>query len=98
MLRIHTTGMAQETRAASARAAMSARTVATRSPYAAGTANAGESEGDATPGTRKLSPIKRNVWGITSGIRASVLGMIRRRGQTSTFVMTANATKLMTML
>jgi len=40
---------------------MTARKAATRSPYAAGIANADESEGDATPGIRKLSPMNRKV-------------------------------------
>src|SRR5215472_2834271 len=62
-LKTQTIGMDQEARAASANVATPARMAATRSPYAAGIANVGESEGDTTPGTRKLSPTNRNVWG-----------------------------------
>src|SRR5215469_7935243 len=77
--------------AASANVATPARMAATRSPYAAGIVNAGESEGDTTPGIRKLSPTNRNVWGITNGMRASVRRMTRSRGQTYTFVTMAKA-------
>src|SRR5262245_33738502 len=90
--------MAQDARAASANVATPARMAATRSPYAAGIANAGESEGDTTPGIRKLSPTNRNVWGITNGRRASVRPMTRSRGQMYTFVTMAKARKLIKML
>src|SRR5262249_7542944 len=71
---------------------------ATRSPYAAGIENAGESEGDTTPGIRKLSPTNRNVWGITNGMSASVRRMTRIRGQMYTFVTMAKARKHIKML
>jgi hypothetical protein len=71
---------------------------ATRSPYAAGIVNAGESEGDTTPGIRKLSPTNRIVWGITNGMRPSVRRMARSRGQMYTFVTMAKAIKLIKML
>src|SRR5215475_14476759 len=90
--------MAQGTRAASDNVATPARMAATRSPYAAGIVNAGESEGDTTPGIRKLSPTNRNVWGITSGMSASVRRMARSRGQMYTFVTMAKATKEIKML
>src|SRR5262245_48705939 len=90
--------MAQDAPAASANVATPARMAATRSPYAAGIANAGESEGDTTPGTRKLSPTNRNVWGITNGMRASVRRMTRSRGQMYTFVTMAKARKLIKIL
>src|SRR5262249_61943532 len=85
-LNTHTIGMAHETRAASAKIAISAKTAATRSPYAAGTANAGESEGDTTPGIRKLSPRKRNVCGMSNGMRASGPRMTLTRRQTNIVV------------
>src|SRR5215475_4234587 len=90
--------MAQDARAASANVATPARMAARRSPYAVGAANAGESEGDTTPGMRKLSPMNRNVWGITTGMRASVRLMTRSRGQMYTFVTVAKARKLIKML
>src|SRR5262249_34723379 len=90
--------MAQDARAASANVATPARMAATRSPYAAGIVNAGESEGDTTPGIRKLSPTNRNVWGITNGMRASVRRMTRSRGQMYTFVTMAKAKKLIKIL
>src|SRR5262247_4022634 len=97
-LNTHTIGMAQDARAASANVATPARIAATRSPYAAGVANSVESEGDTTPGIRKLSPTNRNVWGITNGMRASVRRMTRSRGQIYTFVTMAKARKLIKML
>src|SRR5499426_4055661 len=97
-LNTHTIGMAQDARAASANVATPARMAATRSPYAAGIANAGESEGDTTPGIKKLSPTNRNVWGITNGTRESVRCMTRSRGQMYTFVTMAKARKLIKML
>src|SRR5262245_20496417 len=97
-LNTHTIGMAQDARAASANVATPARMAATRSQYAAGIANAGESEGDTTPGIRKLRPTNRNVWGITNGMRASVRRMTRIRGQMYTFVTMAKARKLIKML
>src|SRR5499426_3272885 len=90
--------MAQDARAASANVATPARRAATRSQYAAGIANAGESEGDTTPGIRKLSPTNRNVWGTTNGMRASVPRITRIRGQMYTFVTMAKARKLIKML
>src|SRR5262252_3510467 len=97
-LNTHTIGMAQDARAASANVATPARMAATRSPYAAGIANAGESEGDTTPGIKKLSPTNRNVSGITNGMRASVRRMTRSRGQMYTFVTMAKPRKLIKML
>src|SRR5262245_18175014 len=90
--------MAQDAPAASANVATPARLAATRSPYAAGIANTGESVGDTTPGIRKLSPTNLNVWGITNGMRASVRRMTRSRGQMYTFVTMAKARKLIKML
>src|SRR5499427_7573929 len=97
-LNTHTIEMAHDARAASANVATPARMAATRSPYAAGIANAGESEGDTTPGIRKLSPTNRNVWGTTNGMRASVPRITRSRGQMYTFVTMAKARKLIKML
>src|SRR5262245_44827226 len=90
--------MAQDARAARAKVATPARMAATRSPYAAGIVNAGESEGDTTPGIRKLSPTNRNVWGITNGVRASGRRMPRSRGQMYTLVTMPEARKLIKML
>ncbi len=50
--------------------AATASTAAIRSPYAAGTAKADGSEGETTPGTRKLRPMNRNVCGTTSEMSA----------------------------
>src|SRR5262249_26285273 len=75
-----------------------ARMAATRSPYAAGIAKAGDSEGDTTPGTRKLSPTNRNVWGMTNGMRASARRMARSRRQMYTLVTMPKARKLMRMV
>src|SRR5262245_30576352 len=97
-LKTQTIGMDQEARAASANVATPARMAATRSPYAAGIANAGESERDTTPGMRKLSPTNRNVWGMTNGMRAFARRMPRSRGQMYTFVTMPNAKKLIRML
>src|SRR6266849_10215050 len=93
-LNTHTLGMAQDARAESANVATTARMAATRSPYAAGIAKADASEGDTTPGTRKLSPTNRNVWGTTNGMRASSRRMPRSRGQMYSFVTMPKATKL----
>src|SRR5262249_48828172 len=97
-LNTHTIGMAQDARAARAKVATPARMAAPRSPYAAGRAKAGASEGDTTPGIRKLSPTNRNVWGMTKGMRASVRRLPRSRAQMYTFVTMANARKLIKML
>src|SRR5262245_19336438 len=97
-LNTHTIGMAHETRAASAKIAISAKTAATRSPYAAGTANAGDSEGDTTPGIRKLSRRMRNVCGMSNGMRASGPRMTLTRGQTNIVVTMPKAGTLIRML
>src|SRR5262245_57015991 len=90
--------MAQDARAASRNVARPARMAATRSPYGAGMAHGGESEGGTTRGIRKLSPANRNVWGITNGMRPSVRRMTRSRGQMYTFVTMAKARTLIKML
>src|SRR5262245_18423704 len=90
--------MAQDARAESANVETPARRAATRSQYAAGIANAGESEGDTTPGFRKLSTTNRNVWVTINGMRAPVRRMTRIRGQRYTFVTMAKARKLIKML
>src|SRR5262245_42315201 len=97
-LNTHTIEMAQDARAARAKVATPARMAATRSPYAAGRAKAGDSAGETTPGIRKLSPTNRKVWGMTKGMRASVRRLPRSRGQMYTFVTRAKASKLIKML
>src|SRR2546422_6907728 len=68
---------------------------ATKSPYAAGTANAAGNEAETTPGTKKLSPmVRRNMWGATKGSSASRRSIVRRRGQTKRFAATPEATRL----
>ena len=52
--------IAQNARIDNASTAIIARMAATRSPYADGIEKAGGSDGDTTPGTRKLSPMNRN--------------------------------------
>ena len=61
--------------------AAKASTAATRSPYAAGRAKADGSEGETTPGTKKLSPMNRKVWGNTNRTIASSRSSIRSQGQ-----------------
>ena len=39
------------------------------------------SDGDTTPGIKKLSPMNRNVWGTANAISASDRCAIRSRGQ-----------------
>jgi hypothetical protein len=55
-LSTHTIETAQDARTESANVAMTATMAAIRSPYATGTANAGESEGDTTPRNEKAEP------------------------------------------
>jgi hypothetical protein len=76
----HTSMIDEDVRVESAKVAMTARMAATRSPYAAGLAKADGSGGETTPGTRKLSPTNRNVWGTTSGMSASSPFNPRTRG------------------
>jgi len=60
-LNIQTIEIVQNVRIDNANTDISARMAATRSPYAAGIAKAGGNEEETTPGTRKLSPMKRNA-------------------------------------
>src|SRR4030095_6065524 len=97
-LNTHTIGTAQRPRVESATVAMSARMAATRSPYATGTVNAEEREGETTPGIRKLSPTNRNVCGTTRDMRPASRGMTRTCGQQYNLVTMPKATKLIRML
>jgi hypothetical protein len=49
-------------------------------PYAAGKEKSDGSDGDTTPGIKKLSPMNRNVWGTANAISASDRCAIRSRG------------------
>jgi hypothetical protein len=78
--------------------AATASMAAIKSPYAAGAAKADGSEGETTPGTRKLSPMNRNVCGTTNGISARSRSRIRSGGQMQRCVIKPKATKLIKML
>jgi hypothetical protein len=59
MLNTQTLAVAQLVRRERAMMAMTASSPATKSPHAAGTAKAGGNSEETTPGTMKLSPMKR---------------------------------------
>src|SRR5262245_16796776 len=65
--------MAKDARLENAMMAATASMAAARSPYAAGAAKADGSDGETTPGTRKLRPMKRIVWGKTLGLKRVIL-------------------------
>src|SRR6516164_183742 len=78
---------------------MMARIPAAKSPYPAGFAHAFGSELETTPGTKKLSPMKRrNMCGATSQISACPMLMPRNRGHANNAAVTIELTRFMKML
>src|SRR5215469_13967993 len=61
-------------------------------------AKAGDRFGATTPGTRKLSPTTRKVWGTTKGKRASSRRILRKRGQMKSRATIPQATRFITIL
>src|SRR5271168_2645245 len=99
MLNSHTSALAHDVRRESATVAATARMPATRSPNAAGTAKAAGSDGETTPGTKKLSPMKRrNIWGTTNTKSARLRFIVCSRGQAYICAITPELTKLINVL
>jgi hypothetical protein len=94
----HAIGVANDARAQADPRVRMARMAARRSPYAAGKAKADDSDGDTTPGIKKLSPINRKVWGTVNAISACSRRAVRSRGQMYIWATMPKATKLMVTL
>src|SRR5262245_41692059 len=95
MLNIHSAATVQTRCLVKPTSAMMARTPASRSPYPAATANAGGSDGETTPGIRKLSPLNlKNRCGITSAVNARRWSIVWSQGQTANSAAIAELTKL----
>jgi hypothetical protein len=78
--------------------ASKASIAAMMSPYAAECANAYGRSGETTPGTKNANPMKRKLWRISRGRKASSRGRRRSFGQMYRVLTIPHAIKLNAML